>query len=245
MYIPHSFALICLRWIGICSILMGSLAGHAQVDTAGIDYIYVGRAPRDLQSIPQAEVNRDFFRKKVMYRLSFDEAKNACLMGPPSHPLYMPPGFVGACLQAFQKRQLRAFAPADPRIPLTYPDLIEDMLYLQGTPLTPEQEYVDVQSLMWEGLTFFVDLIADEGFRQTDSRDFFRPQFIRLTWYIPESPKGIHGLLLFRFAEVKSLLETFICEDQYNLMEWLQFQRFEGKKIPLDNDPTGILLRRR
>ncbi|MEL6135487.1 MAG: hypothetical protein AAFR59_19175, partial [Bacteroidota bacterium] len=65
-----------LRWVWTWSLCCCAWGGYAQIDTSDIDYIYVGRAHRAHESVPQAEVKRDFFRKKVMYRLSFDVPQN-------------------------------------------------------------------------------------------------------------------------------------------------------------------------
>ena len=216
-----------------------------QNDSSQIGYIYVGRSAQKIASQPQYAVNRDFIRQRVLYRLSFMDGQNACLLKAtdPSNPYLS--GIVLDLMKNFQKGKLTALSPANPNQVISYPQFIEDMLYLQGTPLTASQEFVDPESIMWEALTFYIDIIADEGFSERNSREFFRPQFVRLTWYLPEAPKGIHGLLLFRYKDILPLIQKTTCQNGYDLSEWIRFKEFTGKEISLEKDRTRVLIRKK
>ena len=156
-------------------------------------------------------------------------------------------GLVMALLEGLRTGQVLAGHPTNPRRRYDYFDLTYDLLALNG--YRPEDISGDIylEDLGWEWLNQSIDLVAEEGFSQSNSRDFLRITFIRLIWNDPNSARGEHVLAIFPYRQVRELLQDLRCpanlktEKQVSVDRFLHFRMFEGYRLSPEKDPAYLL----
>lgn len=247
------FFLLAL-FLGPCFLLV------AQKDTVGVIYVdkdssnkEQGTTGIDLRPPPDKE---DFFRHKVLIRIPVHHHQNRPLLQAKSAqpsagtlPLSSlhTQGLTRSLLEGLRSGRLTAIHPEKPDQKYDYFDLVYNLMALEGINPEDLEDEFSLDELGWEWLNEYVDLIADKGFKSTASRPFLKIRFVRLLWYNPNSPRGLHVLAVFPYPEVESLVEELSYQlpnggtEELQLNEFLNFRLFYGQELPLSADPASQL----
>lgn len=223
-------------------------------DTVGIIYVEEGDSTQT-EIVASPVFEKDFYRNMLLLRLPLQHHQNQPMQQASfvesggSLPLYdlQAKGFVPSLLEGLRSGKLTARNPQRLSQNYTYFDLIYDLLALEGIdPETLERE-LKLESLGWEWLNMYLDLIVEEGFSQDQSRPFLRIRFIRLLYYNPNSPQGLHVLAIFPYDQLQDVLGelTYPMPNggpfRLKLMEFLRFRKFYGQAFRVVDDPALFL----
>jgi hypothetical protein len=209
-----------LRFFFFALLLCPGFLASAQQDTVGLIYLDKD-STRQEQEITETDLapapdRADFFRHKVLIRIPVHHHQNRPLLqAKPAHPQAgsLPlsslhtQGLTRSLLEGLRSGRLTALHPDRPEQQYDYFDLVYNLMALEGINPEEIEDEFSLDELGWEWLNEYMDLIVDKGFKSTASRSFLKIRFVRLLWYNPNSPRGLHVLAVFPYPEVESLAE--------------------------------------
>ncbi|MEO0895542.1 MAG: hypothetical protein AAFY71_03910 [Bacteroidota bacterium] len=223
-------------YVCLLSLLLTGKAVFAQFDS--IPMIHV-----DKQEVRQTEQRTpfpsdgDFIRRTNVHRLDLDVPGNQCLLlGKHEDKELSDKGLVDIILKEIREGNLKGSDAGNFRQGYGYMELLKDIYVLEGREKEWESDTLDLSRIDWSWLTKYVDLIVEEGFSKDNSRYFMRVKFVRLIWFHPEHPRGLHGVTYFPYEAIQEELGRIICSNGWSMKEILQFKAYQYESFPIDQD---------
>ncbi len=207
-------------------------------DTNSIIFVH-GQSTRQSLSEQSADPRKgDFYRNLMLSRISLDAKPNRALLtiqNGANAPIPLPQALVNG----MKKGLIQAQHPSNLRAPYRYFDLIDDLTSLNGLD---RNDTIFWDQLSPDYLNISLDLIYEKGFSADNSREFFRPKFLRLIWFDPNGPLGPCVLAVFPYDKIKHYLIQLTAESDQgwhrSVAEIFDLHLFQGYELPIHLDPA-------